>query len=96
LANCVEAKKHELDRKINNVRAVQARLPKKLFDYSQYENLIDDLLALEAKATDNVFAKVYYDNLVLIYSGQYVKYGKLIPNKKKTKKASRDVPELVF
>lgn len=91
-----ENKKHDLDRKINNIRAAQARLPKKLFDYGQYENLIDDLLELEGKSTDIVYAKIYSENLVIIYCGQYVKFGKLqVPNKKNSKKKSKN-EDLVF
>jgi hypothetical protein len=81
----VETQKHTLDMKINSIRASQSRMPKSLFDYSQYENAIEDLLALEGKSTTDVYAGVYGENLVVVYSGQYVKYGKLIP-KKKTKK----------
>jgi pantothenate kinase-related protein Tda10 len=91
-----ENKKYDLDRKINNIRAAQARLPKKLFDYNQFENLIDELLELEGKEINNVYAKVYHDNLVVVYSGQYVKFGKLVPNKKKNSKSSKDVMDLVF
>ena len=95
LAAQYENKKHDLDREINNIRAAQARLPKKLFDYGQYENLIEDLLELEGKSTDIVYAKVYSDNLVIIYSGQYVKFGRLqAPNKKNSKKKAKD--DLVF
>ena len=91
LAAQYENKKHDLDRKINSIRAAQARLPKKLFDYGQYENLIDDLLELEGKSTDIVYAKVYSDNLVIIYSGQYIKFGKLqVPYKKNSKKKSKN------
>lgn len=53
------------------------------------------MLSLEGKATSYVYGGVFGDNLVVIYSGQYVKYGKLIPNKKKTKK-SKDTMDLVL
>jgi len=49
--------------------------------------LIDDLTIIEGKVSNVVYAKIYYDNLVVIYCGKYVKYGKLIQNKKKTKKS---------
>lgn len=59
--------------------------------------MIDDLLELEGKSTDIVYAKVYSDNLVIIYSGQYVKFGKLIvPNKKNGKKKSSKSEDMVF
>lgn len=89
MAQVIESKKNVLDRKINNIRMVQARLPKKYFDYSLYENLIEDLLILESRRTDIIYAKIYFDNLVVVYCGQYLKYGFLVPNKKKTKSASR-------
>ena len=82
--------------KINQIRTAQSRLPKKLFEYSEYENLIDDLLVLESKSHTKVCAGIYGEhNLVVIHGGQYVKFGKLIPNKKKIR-AKKDLPDLVF
>ena len=75
---------------------VQSRLPKKLFDYTQYEHLIEDLLELESQEADYVYAKVYYENLVVVFCGRYVKFGRLVPNEKKTRKPSRDVLDLVL
>jgi len=69
MAQVIESKKNVLDRKINNIRMVQARLPKKYFDYSLYENLIEDLLILESRRTDIIYAKIYFDNLVVVYCG---------------------------
>ena len=81
--------------KINQIRAAQSRLPKKLFDYTEYENLIERLLILEGKSATQVSSGVYGDNLVVIHGGQYVKYGKLIPNKKKTKNR-KELMDLIF
>jgi len=58
-----------------------------LFDYSQYENLIDDLIDLEDVRSDNVYAKIYFENLVVVYCGQYLKYGFLRKSKKKANKS---------
>ena len=53
-------------------------------------------MILEGKPTDHVYAKVYFDNLVIVYCGQYVKFGKLVPNTKKGKKSVKDSMELVL
>lgn len=34
---------------------------------------------------DNVYAKIYYENLVVVYCGQYLKYGFLKKSKKRGK-----------
>lgn len=92
----MKKRKKVLDRKIKSIRTIQARLPKSLQDYSQYENLIDDLILLEAKKPDHVFAKVFCDNLLILYCGKYVQYARLIPNKKKTKKSPKEVMDLTL
>ena len=51
--------------------------------------MIEDLLILESRRTDIIYAKIYFSNLVVIYCGQYIKYGFLVPNKKKVKSSSR-------
>jgi hypothetical protein len=97
LSKILENKKANYDRKINSIRLIQSRYPKKLFEYTQYENLIDDLLELESQEANYVYAKVYYDDLVVIYCGRHVKYGRLVPNEKKAKKSgSRDGLDLVL
>jgi hypothetical protein len=47
--------------------------------------LIDDLITLETKRSDYVYAKVYCENLLLVYCGNYVKFGWLVPNPQKLK-----------
>lgn len=59
LATMNDRRKSHLDRQINSIRASQARLPKQLFDYTQYENKIDELLRLETKKCDYVYSKIY-------------------------------------
>ena len=59
------------------------RLPKSQFDYGEYENLIEDLQDLENKRSDIIYAKLFYEDLVVVYSGKFLKYGRLIKNKKK-------------
>jgi hypothetical protein len=56
-----------------------------LFDYGEYENLIEDLQEMENKRSDIVYAKLFYEDLVVVYSGKFLKYGRLIKNKKKQK-----------
>jgi hypothetical protein len=54
-------------------------LPVIFHDYTEYDNLISDLEKLENQNQDfgNVEAKIYNDNLVVIYCGNYVKFGVL-------------------
>ena len=47
--------------------------------------MIKDEANLGKKDTSHVFAKQYYDDLVVIYKGNYLKYGFLTPNPKKSK-----------
>ena len=61
-------------------------MPKSFHNYYEYENIIDDLLELEYKDPARINAKIFCDNLVVMWCGKYVTYGRLIPNKKKTKK----------
>lgn len=69
--------------RIRQIWNKQKRLPPSLFDYQEYENLIEDLQDLENKRSDVIFAKLFTDNLVVIFSGQCLKYGRLIKNKNK-------------
>jgi len=41
-----------------------------------------------------VFAKLFYDDLVVVYSGKYLKYGKLIKNRKKSKHSKSGTKEM--
>lgn len=88
LQGILEQKKIILDRKLKLIRQVQERKPRKLFDYSQYENIIDDLIELEGKRSDYIFAKIYFDNLIVIYCGKYIRFGYFYPNKKKPEKGA--------
>lgn len=54
------------------------------------------MIVLEGRKSDYIFAKVFCDNLLVLYCGKYVKYGRLIPNKKKTKKSPKEVMDLVL
>lgn len=65
-------KMRHLEMKLEKIRQRYSRLPKKLYDYQEYENVIDDLLELEDKMRGhhrNVNAKFFYDNLVIVYFG---------------------------
>jgi hypothetical protein len=92
----LEDKKQQYDRKISQNCKIQQRKPPALRDYVEFENMIDDLTLIEARNSNTVFAKVFYENLIVIYCGKYVKYGWLIPNKKKTKKSQIDVMDLLL
>jgi hypothetical protein len=54
------------------------------------------LLDLESQAADYVAAKVYYDSLLVIYGGRFLKFGRLVPAPKKVRKASPGTMELVL
>jgi len=69
---------------------IQKRLPKEYFDYTEYENLIDDLSALDLKDPDMISSRLYYQDLVVVYCGQYLKYGFLEKNPKKRNKKNDD------
>jgi len=72
LSKIYEQKKYVLDRTIRQIALVQGRLPKKLQDYSQYDNLIEDLVALEGKQHDYVYARMYFEDLFVIICGKYL------------------------
>lgn len=71
----IDKQKIHIERELKKIRIEQARLPKKYFDYSQYENLIDDLQDLEGRRADHITAKMFYENLIVIYCGCYLKFG---------------------
>lgn len=94
LENIIEQKKTLVERKIKYIWSIQKRLPKEYFDYSEYENLIDDLQVLDGKDSDIVCSRIYYENLVVVYCGQYLKYGFLEKNPKKRNKKDDTYYEL--
>lgn len=77
LGETLDKKKINLERQIKIIRTEQSKLPKKYFNYSKYENLIEDLKILEDKRADHITAKLFYENLVVVYCGCYLKYGRL-------------------
>lgn len=92
----LDGKKADFDRKIRQNCKIQQRKPPALREYAEFENMIDDLTLLEGRNANVVYAKIFFDNLVIIYCGKYVKYGWLTPNKKKTKKKDIDMMDLVL
>ena len=48
-----------------------------LHDYNEYDNLIQDYRKLENKNCHNIFAKYYFDGLIILYCGNYLKFGRL-------------------
>jgi len=67
-----------------------------LFNYAEYETLINDYIELCDKALDNVFAKIYNDNLIIIYCGRYLYYGYLISNHNKPSLLKPDSVDLML
>lgn len=55
-------------------------MPPKLFDYQEYELLIENLEQLEFMECENLFAKIYNHDLLVIYCGSYIRYSKIKPN----------------
>ena len=51
---------------------------------------------LENKDPSRIHSKIFCENLVVMYCGKYVQYGRLIPNKKKTKKSPKEVMDLML
>lgn len=75
----IDKLKLNIEREIKNIRIEQSRLSPKYFDYSRYENIIEDLMVLDLKRADHITAKVFFDNLIVIYCGFFLKFG-FIPN----------------
>ena len=71
----VDKQKIHIERELKKIRVEQSRLPKKYFDYSRYEHLVDDLRELEGRRADHITAKIFFENLVVIYCGCYLKFG---------------------
>ena len=67
-----------LEQKIKAIRNKQSRLPPKLFCYKNYENLIEDLEELEFKQTETIFSKILCDDLLIVYCGRFIKYGRVL------------------
>ena len=55
---------------------MQRRYPEALHDYTEYDNLIRNLRAIENKKSIEIYAKNYFDDLVVIYQGNMLKYGR--------------------
>ena len=66
--------------KLSAIRIVQTRWPRSLHDYTQYDTLLQELRYLENKKVNDIYAKCYYDDLIIIYCGNYLKFGRTGPN----------------
>ena len=62
---------------------VQIRLPKHFHEYGTYDNLIRDFRKIESIQLKNIKVKFYYDDLIILYCGNYLKFGRLVKQKKK-------------
>lgn len=77
LGETLDKKQIYLERQIKSIRLEQSKLPKKYFNYAKYENVVEDLQRLEARRSDHITAQIFFENLVVVYCGCYLKYGKL-------------------
>ena len=75
-----EDKKANIERKLENIRIIQTRYPKVLHDYTEYDTLIKELREIENKKSIEIYAKCYFDDLVVVYQGNMLKYGRLEAN----------------
>jgi len=71
-----ESRISKIDRKMNNIRSIQSRWPESMHDYSEYDNLWRDLKNLENEDTSKITSRFYYDDLIVIFCGNYLKYSK--------------------
>ena len=88
LENILENRMKEINQKIEHIKLIQKRLPKALHNYNEYDNLIQDYFNLESqKGNQTIYARYYYDDLIILYCGNYLKYGRLVKSKDKTSSA---------
>ena len=45
---------------------------------------------MENKRSDIIYAKLFYEDLVVVYSGKFLKFGRLSKNKKKQKHSEKN------
>ena len=95
VSNINESRINKIERKINNIRSIQSRWPESMHDYSEYDNLWRDLKNLEKEElvhnTSKITSRFYYDDLIVIYCGNYLKYSKY-----HIEKHGRDESKFVF
>ena len=80
----LENRMKEINQKIEHIKLIQKRLPKALHNYNEYDNLIQDYYNLQSQGNQTIYAKYYYDDLIILYCGNYLKYGRLVKNKNGT------------
>ncbi len=80
-----EEKQRKIEIKLNNIKTVQKRYPWNIQDYTEYNNLIRTLHTIEDRRTVEMYAKNYFDDLVVIYQGNMLKYGRSTKNNKAKK-----------
>ena len=77
-----EFKKVNIERKLEKIRIIQTRYPQNMHDYTEYDSLIRDLKEIEERTHIDISAKCYFCNLVVVYQGNILRYGRLQKNKK--------------
>ena len=74
-------------------------MPVEQHDYSEYDQLIQELIELENKKLENIYAKICFDNLLIVYCGNYLMFSRVITmeeaekHKKKKKKKGKEENE---
>ena len=53
-------------------------MPVEQHDYSEYDQLIQELIELENKKLENIYAKICFDNLLIVYCGNYLMFSRVI------------------
>jgi hypothetical protein len=54
---------------LKKIRIKYSRLPKKLYDYTEYECLLDEMIELEREQLKNIYCKFFCENLIVVYCG---------------------------
>lgn len=85
LSQIKQIQKDDILRQLHKIKMVQVRLPAEFHDYSTFDSLIMEYQQLEKTQLKNIKCKFYYDDLVILYCGNYLKFGRLIKKKKNKK-----------
>lgn len=81
MTNIEQDKRAKIAHKLNAIRIVQTRWPRSLHDYTEYDTLLLELRVLENKKVNDIYAKCYFEDLLIIYCGNYLKFGRIGENK---------------
>ena len=67
-------------------------------NFNEVENLAREIKRLKqtAKKQTQINSKMFFEDLVLVYGGRFIKFGKLIPNPKKRPKDAKTWNDFVL